>query len=134
MSSSVLFRIAGWSLCVGSIVYIVLTLGGDVVLGQGPQHFTSPLYSPISALQAAAGVAIVLGLTGHYARQHEPAGKLGLIGFVPLFVSIALYAFAFPLMSAIIFSWLAGQPATPHALEGNNSPSASSSSSSPAPC
>ncbi|MDQ6876894.1 MAG: hypothetical protein M3082_04200 [Candidatus Dormibacteraeota bacterium] len=123
MSSSFLFRLAGWSLGVGSVVYIVLTLGGDVALGQGPQHFTSPLYTPISALQAIAGIAIVLGLTGHYARQHAPAGKLGLIGFVPLVVSIALYAFALPLMSAILFSWLAGQPATRHALEGNNGPS-----------
>ena len=123
MSSSLLFRLAGWSLGVGSVVYIVLTLGGDVALGQGPQHFTSPLYAPIAALQAIAGIAIVLGLTGHYARQHAPAGKLGLIGFVPLVVSIALYAFALPLMSAIIFSWLAGQPATRHALEGNNGPS-----------
>ena len=122
MSSSLLFRLAGWSLSVGSVVYIVLTLGGDIALGQGPQHFTSPLYAPISSLQAVAGLAIVLGLTGHYARQHEPAGKLGLVGFVPLLVSITLYAFALPLMSAIIFSWLAEQPATRHALEGNNGP------------
>ena len=122
MSSSFLFRMAGWSLSVGSVVYILLTLGGDVALGQGPQHFTSPFYAPISSLQAVSGLAIVLGLTGHYARQHEPAGKLGLVGFVPLVSSIALYAFALPLMSAIIFSWLAQQPATRHALEGDNGP------------
>ena len=122
MSSSLLFRLAGWTLGLGSVAYVVLTLGGDVALGQGPQHFLSPLYAPLSVAQAIAGFAILVGLIGHYARQHSRAGKLGLIGWVPLSASIALYAFALPLMGAIIFSWLAGQPATRHALEGANGP------------
>lgn len=123
MPSSLLLRFCGWALALGAVAYIVLTLGGDVALGQGPQHFLSPLYAPISALQAAAGFMILMGLAGHYARQHQAAGRLGLIGALALSASIALYAFALPVMSAIMFSWLAAQPATRHALEGNNGPS-----------
>lgn len=122
MSPSFVFRFCGWTLAFGAAGYIVLTLGGDVVLGQGPQHFLSPLYAPISALQAAAGFAILIGLAGHYGRQHSAAGRLGLIGAVALSASIALYAFALPIMSAIMFSWLASQPTMQHALEGNNGP------------
>ena len=122
MPTSLLLRFCGWMLAVGAVAYIVLTLGGDLALGQGPQHFLSPLYGPISALQAAAGFMILMGLAGHYARQHETAGRLGLIGAVALSASIALYAFALPVMSAVMFSWLAAQPATRHALEGNNGP------------
>lgn len=123
MSSSTLFRLAGWTLGAGSVVYIVVTLSGDLALGEGAQHFLSPLYAPLSSLQAIAGLAIVLGLTGHYARQHARAGRLGLIGYVPLVASVALYAFALPLMSAIIFSWLAGHPATRSMISGDNGPS-----------
>lgn len=42
-----------------------------------------------------------------YARQHEAAGRLGLIGAVALSASIALYAIALPVMSAVMFAWLA---------------------------
>ena len=122
MPSSLLFRFCGWMLALGAIAYIALTLGGDVALGQGPQHFLSPLYAPISTLQAVAGFAILIGLAGHYARQHAAAGRLGLVGAIALSASIALYAFALPVMSAVIFSWLAAQPATRHALEGSNGP------------
>ncbi len=122
MPSSLLLRSCGWMLALGAGGYIVLTLGGDVALGQGPQHFRSPLYAPISALQAGAGFMILIGLAGHYASQHSTAGRLGLIGVVALLASIALYAFALPVMSAIMFSWLATQPATAHAVEGNNGP------------
>lgn len=122
MPSSLLLRFCGWTLAVGAAGYIVLTLGGDVALGQGAQHFRSPLYAPISALQAVAGLMILIGLAGHYASQHSSAGRLGLIGALALSASIALYAFALPVMSAIMFSWLATQPATAHALEGNNGP------------
>jgi hypothetical protein len=110
-------------MAVGAAAYIVLTLGGDVFLGQGSAHFTSPLYAPVSTLQMVAGFALLLGLTGHYARQHARAGRLGLIGFVPLVASIALYAFALPLIGALIFSWLAGQSATRSLLEANKGPS-----------
>ena len=122
MSSSFLFRFCGWTLAMGAAAYIVLTLGGDVALGQGPQHFQSPLYAPISVLQAVAGFAILVGLVGHYARQHAAAGRLGLIGALALSASIALYAFALPVMSAIMFTWLTSQPGMQHALEGNNGP------------
>lgn len=122
MPSPLLLRFCGWTLVAGAVAYIVLTLGGDVALGQGSQHFLSPLYAPISALQAAAGFMMLIGLTGHYARQHAVAGRLGLIGAVALSASIALYAFALPVMSAIMFSWLAAQPGMRHALEGNNGP------------
>ena len=122
MSSSFLFRFCGWTLALGAAGYIVLTLGGDVALGQGPQHFQSPLYAPISVLQAVAGFAILVGLVGHYGRQHAAAGRLGLIGALALSASIALYAFALPVMSAIMFSWLAAKPTMQHALDGNNGP------------
>lgn len=122
MSSSALFKFAGTALGMGAAAYIVLALGGDFALGPGVQHFTSPLYAPLSSLQAVAGFAIVLGLIGHYARQHVETGKLGLVGVISLGASIAMYAFALPLMGAIVFGWLAAQPATEHALEGSNAP------------
>lgn len=120
ISTMPIMRLAGWTLTLGAAAYVVLTLGGDVLGGQGSSHFTSPLYAPVSTLQAVAGFTLVLGLTGHYARQHARAGKLGLVGFVPLIASLSLYAFALPLMSALIFAWLAGQPAG-RALLGPNS-------------
>jgi hypothetical protein len=121
MSPSLLFRLCGWALAVGAIAYVVATLGGDIALGQGPQHFRSPLYAPVSVLQAVAGFMILVGLAGHYARQHEQAGRLGLVGALSLSASIVLYAVALPVMAAVMFSWLAAQPAS-HALEGNNGP------------
>ncbi|HSP08788.1 MAG TPA: hypothetical protein VLU92_04245 [Candidatus Dormibacteraeota bacterium] len=122
MTSTLLFKICGWTLGLGSVAYIVLTIGGDIVLGQGAQHFGSPLYAPVSALQGVAGFLMLVGFAGHYGRQHSKAGRLGFLGAVSLSASIALYAFALPVMSAIMFSWLAAQPATRHALEGNNGP------------
>lgn len=122
MRSTVLIRICGWALALGSAAYIALTIGGDLALGQGSQHFLSPLYAPISALQAAAGFLMLVGLAGHYGRQHSEAGRLGLVGAIALTASIALYAFALPVMAAVVFSWLAAQPATRHALEGGNGP------------
>lgn len=122
MSSAALFKLGGAVLAGGALAYILLTIGGDIATGSGAQHFKSPLYAPVSTLQAVAGFAILLGLFAHYSRQHVEAGKLGLIGLIPLTGSIVLYAIALPLMGAVLFSWLVTQPATQHSLEGTNGP------------
>ncbi len=88
----------------------VVAIVGDAALGDlsDLEAATNSLSGTFVGLLMGAGLLVILGLPGLYARQAERAGVLGLISFVTTFVGLLFsdviatekYAFLFPKLAA----------------------------------
>ncbi|MCA1718134.1 MAG: hypothetical protein LC781_15380 [Actinobacteria bacterium] len=79
-----------WLLIVGGLPGMILL---DIVLGQlslGPEIAATGAYLADGGMRVLAGVLLLLGLVGLYARQSEATGALGLVAFLVAFVGTAL--------------------------------------------
>ncbi len=106
-------RLGGLAAIAGAALLALADLWGLVMelFGLGPEKFSevaaTGAWTVVSTTFLAAAVLILLGLVALYARQAEPAGVLGLIGFLAAFVGTALlvgatWAFAFIAPSAAV--------------------------------
>src|SRR5436305_14610299 len=82
MSSERLYKLAGPALFVGGIVSVVTLLYGDTVFeGFRPSHAGDGLWAWVNVLSLVAGVLVILGFTGAYARQARQTGAAGMWGW-----------------------------------------------------
>jgi hypothetical protein len=124
MSSSSVYRLAGWGLGVAGGAWLITSLFSDLVIGgQDPSHASSSLYGPAQAVMFLAGSLVALALVGHYARRSAVYGKLAFTGLVALFLSIVLFG-AVSAIGATFVPWLEASATGRHMLSGNNGPSA----------
>ena len=88
MSASNLIRWAGLSLVVTGVLLVVdpIIHPADV-----PESIATNLWAIAHYLALGSLVFGLLGTVGLYARQVEEAGSLGLVGFLMLFVALALF-------------------------------------------
>lgn len=91
MNSSTLIRWSGMAAVLGAALLIVsdlLTL--TVFSGDFAEIATSGAYLADGAMRLFAGVLLLVGLVGMYARQSEAAGVLGLAAFLLAFAGTVL--------------------------------------------
>ena len=88
MSASNLIRWAGLSLVVTGVLLVV-----DPIIhpADDPTSLATSLWAIAHYLALGSLVFGLLGTVGLYARQVEEAGSLGLVGFLMLFVALALF-------------------------------------------
>ncbi len=79
-------RWSGWILLAGSILLIIVDCLG--ISGSVNSSGLPPI--PLSVLELIGGLLITIGLPATYLRQRKEVGKLGLIGFLLLWVSSLL--------------------------------------------
>ena len=89
MAADKYFRMSGSALLLGGFLgtagWLLFT-----VLDPGHQNYSGRLWLPLNFLIIAAGVFMAMGLPGFYASQAAESGVLGLVGFVVLFIGIAI--------------------------------------------
>jgi hypothetical protein len=124
MSTWRVFRLAGWGLGIAAGAWLIASLFSDLVFGgQDPSHASSPLYGPVQAVSFVAGAVTALGLAGHYVRRFSAFGKLALVGFTALFLSIEVFG-AVSAIGATFVPWLEATSAGRHMLSGDGGPAA----------
>ena len=87
MPLSNLIRWGGLVAAIAAALFIIADLA-TVVLALGQGSAQGLLFR--AAISGSAGVLLALGLVGLYARQAEPAGYLGLVGFLAAFIALWL--------------------------------------------
>ncbi len=91
MSSSNLIRYGGLAAMIGGVLILISDLltftafSGDIV-----EVATSGAYLVDGSMRVLAGILLLIGLVGLYARQVEVSGALGLAGFLVAFAGTAL--------------------------------------------
>lgn len=109
MTNSQIFRISGFSLLTGSLVFIlhvvlrsVITAGADpVTLAKGD------LWVPVNTLGVLGTILVLLGLPAMYARMAAPLGLSGLLGIILLSVTWMFLGLFISLYSVLVMPWLA---------------------------
>lgn len=113
MSSTILYRLSGISLLIGSLL-VALGVIPIFFIGDSP---TSTMAAPAALLRVLGGMLIVLGLPGMYVRQAERAGFLGLIGYLLTLLYILILGVAGDTINAFVLPFLAS--AAPALLKGS---------------
>ncbi|MDP9410465.1 MAG: hypothetical protein M3P70_08175 [Actinomycetota bacterium] len=91
MYSSNLIRWSGLAAILGGALLLVSDLLSlTVVSGDLAEAATTGTYLVDNGLRLLAGVSLLLGLVGLYARQSEASGALGLVGFLAAFAGTSL--------------------------------------------
>ena len=121
MSSQTLYRLGGVTLIIGSLLLLIGSILGAVLL---PGQIDSPgqvlnhswvlltLFTPIGSL------LFVAGLPAMYLRQSGRAGVLGLTGFILLFFSSILLGVAYMFVQIVALPLLA--QVAPQVLTGSD--------------
>ena len=95
MSPTSLFRLNGFALVLAAAVFAVAeVISFSIFAARGEDYdlaevATSGAFFLQSLLTLFAGTLLLGGLVGFYLRQSEPAGRLGLIGFLLAFFGTA---------------------------------------------
>ena len=113
MSSTILYRLSGMSLLIGSLLVAVGVIP-IFFIGDDPG---SSIAASIALLRVLGGMLIVLGLPGMYLRQAERVGLLGLVGFVLTLFYILILGVAGDTINAFVLPFLAS--AAPALLKGS---------------
>lgn len=91
MRSTDLIRYSGLAAVLGVAILIVSDLLGFTVLSGDPvEYVTTGTYLADGTARALAGILLLLGLIGLYARQAEASGVPGLVAFLVAFAGTAL--------------------------------------------
>lgn len=91
MYSSNLIRWSGLAAILGGALLIVSDfLGFTVLSGDLTETTATGTYLADGSMRVLAGVLLLLGLVGLYARQSEASGGLGLVAFLIAFAGTAL--------------------------------------------
>lgn len=100
MSSSTLYRLSGLALVLGGVIAAMFNIVNSVAFPSNsanidPKVVTATPWQIVNLIIFTGGVLVLLGLPGAYLRQAKQAGKLGLIGFILMFMSwilVSLFA------------------------------------------
>jgi hypothetical protein len=91
MNSTDLIRYSGLAAVLGAALLIISDFLSFTVLSGDPMEFvTTGTYLADGTARVFAGVLLLLGLVGLYARQSEAVGPLGLVAFLAAFAGTAL--------------------------------------------
>jgi hypothetical protein len=127
MPSSILYRLSGIALLLGTLLIVLFSSIGFILFGGNQLSFlfaangqtmlshrfveivTGPLWLPVNVVILVGLMLIVAGLPGMYAYLAKRSGWLGLIGFVLTMVAIlifgvinqAFYTFALPFLALL---------------------------------
>ena len=112
MSSSNVIRWAGLSAVVAGVLTIVTQL---VHPANDPSSVANSAWAIAHYLLLGSSVFGLLGISGIYARQVEESGLLGFVGFLVLYVSLALSA-GFAFLESSVLPLLATE--APQFIEG----------------
>lgn len=125
MSSSRVFRLVGWTLAIAAGTWLVASAFSDIALGgQDPTHASSALFGPVQAIIFVAGVLTAFAMVGQYASRFASLGKLGLVGFVAIFLSVEVFGVALSAIGATFVPWLESTASGRQMLSGQNGPGA----------
>lgn len=104
-----IFRISGFSLLAGAIVFILhIVLRSVVTAGPDAATFArGSLWVPINVLGVVGAILVLLGLPAMYARTSARFGMSGLVGVILLAVAWMFIGLFLSLYSALILPWLA---------------------------
>ena len=93
MRSSDLIRWSGLAAILGAALLLISDLLSFTVLSGDPAEIvTTGAYLADGGTRVLAGILLLLGLVGLYARQSQAAGTLGLVGFLVAFAGTVLVA------------------------------------------
>ncbi|HEY6410216.1 MAG TPA: hypothetical protein VIY29_22400 [Ktedonobacteraceae bacterium] len=107
MSSSMLYRLSGLALLLGSLLTAIWFVFAPVFFFRGGiSVVTGPAYLPVILSIALGLMLLMVGLLGMYTRQAVQVGWLGLVGFVLTLFGLLL-AVSIIMIFATIFPWLA---------------------------
>lgn len=89
VNHEILFKLSGATLTLGGSL---TTIGWLLFMVLDPDHqaYKHNRWFRVNGLIIAGGLFMVLGLSGFYLRQASQAGVLGLMGFILLYIGIAL--------------------------------------------
>ena len=104
MTQTSVLRLAGLSIVIGAIVFIVMLLLSTILFpSTNPAAYAKNPLFVIAELLSAVGVALVLlGLPILLVARSEGFGLIGLVGIALLFVTGLMFGIALPLASAVI--------------------------------
>ena len=88
----------------------VLALVGGLISptgGDPTQQMASPVYWWSAWMSLLGGFLMVVSLPAVYARISRVSGYVGLVGFAALMATGMVYTVFFPIMSLVIFPWIA---------------------------
>ena len=120
MTSTALFRLSGLSVLLGAALSILSSIVSAFFYGDPTKFAHNPVYIAAQALNAIAGLFLVLGIPGVFARQAQGFGVIGLVGLVLLVVAALCFPVFFGLTGAVVFTWLADQ--APKLVSSNSFP------------
>jgi hypothetical protein len=100
MSSSTLYRASGLALLVGTALFII---GSLLSFAYAP---VTPLWVVMTGVWISGLAVVLLGMPGIVARQTTHAGRLGLAGFILLFLGWFLLTGFYIVDDLIMASWL----------------------------
>lgn len=109
MTDSQIFRLSGFVLLTGALVFILhVALRSVIAAGPDPATFAKDsLWVPINMLGVGGAILVLLGLPAMYARMAARFGVSGLIGVVLLAVAWMFIELFLSLYSVLILPWLA---------------------------
>jgi hypothetical protein len=104
-----IFRISGFSLLIGALVFILhITLRSVITAGPEAATFArDSLWVAINILGIVGAILVLLGLPAMYARTSVLFGMSGLIGIALLAIAWMFVALFLSLYSVLILPWLA---------------------------
>ncbi len=114
MSSVTLFRLSGLALLIAVVIQVV----GWAIhpAGEELHHLHSDAQVPSHVIMIVSWSFVLFGLTGMYLRQAGRAGKLGLVSFVLVVLSVA-YHFYLLIFEAVVAPVLADDAAARHLID-----------------
>lgn len=93
---------SGWTLLIGALVSIVSAFLTFAI--PGPAGQSGPSSIPVSVVSLVGGILILLGLPASYMRQAKQVGRLGLIGFIALWLTALLFAIVLSIIGIVAVS------------------------------
>lgn len=113
MSSARLFHLSGLAL----LIAVALQFAGWAIhpAGEELHHLHSSSQVPSHIIMVVSWSFAMFGLIGMYLRQAGQAGRLGLVSFVLVMLSVA-YHFYLLLFEAVVAPVLADEPAAHHLI------------------
>lgn len=117
MTDSQIFRLSGFVLLTGALVFILhVALRSVITSGPDPATAEDSLWVPINMLGVGGAILVLVGLPAMYARMAALLGLSGLIGVVLLAMAWMFIGLFLSLYSVLVLPWLAERaPALIHA-------------------
>lgn len=108
MTDSQIFRLSGFVLLTGALVFILhVALRSVITAGPDPATAEDSLWVPINMLGVGGAILVLVGLPAMYAWMAALLGLSGLIGVVLLAMAWMFIGLFLSLYSVLVLPWLA---------------------------